>query len=72
MESKGQRVSVVKWHLCVSSIHEGGIHSAGESRVEEGNRTGKDKKQNKSNLAHADFEVTLGHPNKYSSRGVAK
>lgn len=48
-------------------IHDGGIHSAGESRA------GKDKeKQNESNLEHADFEVTMGHPNKYSNRGVAK
>lgn len=54
-------------------IHDGGIHSAGESGVEEGNRAGKDKeKQNESNLEHADFEVTMGHPNKYSNRGVAK
>lgn len=49
---------------------DGGIHSAGESRVEGGDRDGKEK--NESNLEPSEFEVTMEHPKKYSNRSLAK
>ena len=50
----------------ISSIHDNGVPSCGESGVEDGVRADKDKeKYNESNLEHIEFEVTTGHSDKY-------